>query len=184
MHAAAALLPALAAGALVAINGGVPECDAYALQLNTLFPTAPGTEKGLLCYPHPLVGPVSNPYNDSNLGMLVAFGPNGTAAATRFAEYFEGTAPPVNISLNWTAARVARVRAKWSRTSAECPCKQGLACTGKVGNVSTCVPVPLPAGNVCFEGASATCNSLVAGGFGALGGGLLGLLIVAYSPSQ
>ena len=180
MHAAT-LLPALAAGALIAIDGGVPECDAYARQLNILFPAAPGTEHKLFCHPKNISGQASNP-TPNVAPLLVAFGPNGTAAATRLAEYFEGNAPPVNITSNWTAARVERVRARFNRTSAECPCSSGFDCTGRVGNVSTCVPIPLPPPKVCFEGASATCNSLIAGGLGALGGGFLGLALVAYSP--
>ena len=181
MHAAAALLPALAAGALVAISGDVPECDAYALQLNTLFPAAPGTEYALFCYPQIVSGAASNPYSDPSSGVLVFFGSSGTAAATRVAEFFENTTA-VNITANWTAARVARVGSNWNRTSAECPCEPALECAGTVGNVSTCVPAPLPFAKTCYDGASATCGSLIAGGLGALGGGLLAALYVAYSP--
>lgn len=179
----AALLPAVAVGALVAIQGSVPECDAYARQLNTLFPSRPGNETSMYCVVTTAAVDATNPYYDKSVG-LVAFGPNGTAAATRLAEYFEGTAPAVNVTSNWTSARVARVGTRSGHPSAECPCGPLFTCTGVVGNVSTCVPTPLDPPKVCFDGASATCKSLVAAGIGAVSGAAVGLASVFLLPQQ
>ena len=183
MPCLAALLPAVAAGALVAIEGSVPECDAYARQLNTLFPSRPRTETRIYCaISDQTLSP--NLYYDESAGMLVAFGPDGTAAATRLAEHFEGNVPAVDVASNWTSARVARVAARHGRPSAECPCSSLFTCTGAVGNVSTCVPKPLSPPKVCFDGASATCGSLVAAGIGAAGGAAAGFLAAFFAPSK
>lgn len=177
MPCIAALLPAVAAGALVAMQNSVPECDAYARQLNTLFPAQPRNETPMYCLvTTEAVVAQTNPYYQELAGTWVAFGPNGTVAATRLAEYFEGTTPAVNVTSNWTSARVARVGARSGRQSAECPCGPLFACTGVVGNVSTCVPYPIKPDEVCFDGASATCESLVAAGIGVVSGAAAGFI--------
>jgi len=172
---ALALLLRPSAGALVSMRGPpVPACRDYAADLNTLFPTDPGTELLAVCAATPAPpGVPTNPWQDS-AGVIYAWADgNGTGPEHALAAAFEGAAG--DPAANWTTARVRALEGSVNRSSALCPCAAPFRCTGAVGNTSTCEPEPLPPMEMCFDGASATCETLIAAGAGAAVGVLLAL---------